>query len=100
MLRDRVHLPLLPQPAETNCGPTCLHAVHGYLGWHDALEAVLAGTGRPPRGGTEAVFLACDALCGGFDATTYTYNLQVCEPIWFGPGVDLAGRLGRKRAEA
>jgi len=40
------------------------------------------------RGGTFAVFLACDALRKGYHAAIYTYNVTVFDPTWFAPGVD------------
>ena len=49
------------------------------------------------RGGTFAIFLACDALRHGYQATIYTYNLMVFDPTWFVPGVDIAERLMRQR---
>lgn len=96
-----MHLPLemLPQPDETTCGPTCLHAVYRYWGRHDTLPNVIARTGRLERGGTVAVFLACDALRQGFDATIYTLNLTVFDPTWFTGGVDIVERLLRQREE-
>lgn len=100
MLPARLHLPvpMQPQPDETTCGPTCLHAVYAYWGRREPLDRVIARTGKLQRGGTVAVFLACDALRQGFEATIYTYNLQVFDPAWFRRGVDLAERLQRQRA--
>lgn len=99
MLRRHVHLPvpLLPQPDETTCGPTCLHAIYRYWGRHEPLDAVIARTGKLARGGTVAVFLACDALRRGFSATIYTYNLSLFDPSWFAPGVNIAERLRRQK---
>src|SRR5580765_1474598 len=79
----RLPVRILPQPDETTCGPTCLHAVYRY--WHDEeeLEDVIGRTGRLELGGTFAVFLACDALRKGYRATIYTYNLNVFDPCWF-----------------
>jgi hypothetical protein len=48
-------------------------------------------------GGTFAVFLACDALRLGYQASIYTYNLTVFDPTWFRPGVDIAERLQCQR---
>ncbi|QTQ38208.1 hypothetical protein [Aromatoleum petrolei] len=101
MLRDRLELPvaMLSQPDETTCGPTCLHAIYRYWGREERLDDVIARTNKLQRGGTVAVFLACDALRHGFDATIYTYNLLVFDPTWFARGVDLAERLQRQRVE-
>jgi len=93
-------VPILPQPDDTTCGPTCLHAVYRYYGDDCSLDEVIESTRTLDQGGTLAVFLACAALRRGYAATIYTYNLQVFDPSWFTtPGVDLAGRL-RRQAEA
>ena len=100
MLRTTLRLPLtiLPQPTETTCGPTCLHAIYRYWGKEEGLEEVIARTRKlETGGGTFAVFLACDALSKGFQATIYTYNLMVFDPTWFAPGVDIAQRLRQQR---
>ncbi len=91
-----LHLPLkiLPQPNETTCGPTCLHSLYNYWGMEESLDEVVGRTRALERGGTFAVFLACDALVHGFNATIYTYNLMVFDPVWFSkPGIDIAERL-------
>ncbi|MCO6435262.1 hypothetical protein C8R30_11641 [Nitrosomonas nitrosa] len=100
-LRSIHHLPvsILPQPDETTCGPTCLHAVYNYWGKRDSLEDIIARTPKLESGsGTFDVFLACDALRNGFQATIYTYNLVVFDPTWFVGGIDIAERLRRQRA--
>ena len=88
---------MLPQPDETTCGPTCLHALYRYWGEKVELAEVIARTHRLRYGGTFAIFLACDALRHGYQATIYTYNLTVFDPTWFVPGVDIAERLERQR---
>ena len=96
-LRLPVHT--LPQPDETTCGPTCLHAVYRYWGETASLDDVIARTHRLERGGTFAVFLGCDALRNGYRAALYTYNVTVFDPTWFTqPGVDIAERLRLQRA--
>ncbi len=89
---------MLPQPDETTCGPTCLHAIYRYWGEDEPLEAVISRTRKlEGSGGTFAVFLACDALRRGYRATIYTYNLMVFDPTWFVPGGDIAERLMLQR---
>jgi hypothetical protein len=88
---------ILPQPDETTCGPTCLHAVYRYWGDDEQLDSVITRTGKLEHGGTFAVFLACDALRKGYKATIYTYNLNVFDPTWFARDVDIADRLLRQR---
>ena len=62
-----------------------------------SLPEVIARTHKMEHGGTFAIFLACDALRQGYQATIYTYNLTVFDPTWFVPGVDIAERLQRQR---
>lgn len=98
-LSFRLPIRMLPQPDETTCGPTCLHAVYDYWGDDTPLSAVIERTHRLEFGGTFATFLACDALRHGYLATLYTYNLTVFDPTWFVPGVDLSERLRQQRRE-
>lgn len=97
---DEFRLPVdtLPQPDETTCGPTCLHAVYRYWGHDEPLDPLIARMHRLEQGGTFAVYLACDALRKGYSATIYTYNVTVFDPTWFkGPDVNIAERLQRQR---
>lgn len=93
----QLELEILPQPDDTTCGPTCLHAVYRY--WRDEipLERVIAEVDPLPGGGTLAVSLACHALRRGYDAEIFTYNLQLFDPTWFVGEVDLAKRLKAQR---
>ena len=79
------HLPLeiLPQPSDTSCGPTCLHAVYRYYGDAIGLEQIIAEVPTLQDGGTLAVLLGCHALRRGYRGTIYTYDLQVFDPTWF-----------------
>ena len=88
---------ILPQPDDFTCGPTCLHAVYRYYGDDLPLEQVIAEVPRLADGGTLDVLLACHALRRGYDATIYTYNVQMFDPTWFEPvRHDLAERLRRQ----
>ena len=80
-----IELPLsiLPQPDDSTCGPTCLHAIYDYYKYTCDLETLIADIKKLDNGGTLAVFLACDALRRGYRATIYTYNLQMFDPTWF-----------------
>ncbi len=87
----------LPQPDETTCGPTCLHAIYRYWGDNEPLAEVVGRLRPMEHGGTLAVFLGCDALRKYYCATIFTYNLLVFDPTWFAPNVDLSERLIRQR---
>ncbi|MFZ5774331.1 MAG: hypothetical protein ACOY3Z_02440 [Thermodesulfobacteriota bacterium] len=83
-----IHLDILPQPDDTTCGPTCLHAVYQYYGDQIPLARVVEEVKQFETGGTLAVFLACHALRRGYKARIYTYNLHVFDPTWFPHGPD------------
>ena len=94
----RHRLDMLPQPDETTCGPTCLQALYGYYDDPVALQDLIDQVPVLEEGGTLAVHLACHALRRGYRAKIYTYNLQVFDPTWFGPGKDvLAEKLLAQR---
>lgn len=95
----RLELDILTQPDDSSCGPTCLHAVYRYLGNPISLEGVLASAERLEDGGTLAVLLGYDALKRGYDATIYTYNLQVFDPSWRELGVEELTRKLEQQAE-
>ena len=86
-----------PQPTDSTCGPTCLHAVYRY--WDDSisLEQTIADIGELSMGGTLAVQLGCHALSRGYGATIHSYNLQLFDPSWFdGTEIDLGAKLRRQ----
>lgn len=78
-----IRFPLLPQPTDTTCGPTCLHALYRFHGKRVPMKRLLRDIRELEGGGTVAVQLALDALKRGFDVQIYTYNLQVFDPTWF-----------------
>ncbi|MEZ6197752.1 MAG: hypothetical protein R3F20_18850, partial [Planctomycetota bacterium] len=71
------------QPDDTTCGPTCLHAVYRHWGLDIPLPQLIREMPKVEGGGTLAVLLGIDALRRGFEATLYTYNLRLFDPIWF-----------------
>jgi hypothetical protein len=94
MERSSIAFEMQPQPTETTCGPTCLHAVYGYYGLDMDLDRVIREVPIVHGGGTYGVHLAMHALEQGFAVRIYTYNLQVFDPTWFvKPGIDLRERL-------
>ena len=82
MVKKQLQVPIAPQPDDTTCGPTCLHAIYAYYDDVLPLADVIAETHHFERGGTLGVFLANHALRRGYDATIYTYNLQIFDPTW------------------
>lgn len=76
-------LKILPQPTETTCGPTCLHALYRYFGDRVSLQRIADEIPYLEEGGTLAVMLGTHALGRGYKATIYTYNLHIFDPTWF-----------------
>jgi len=96
---EGVHLEIQPQPDDTTCGPTCLHAVYGYFGDHLPLRQVIDDCVALEEGGTLAPLLGCHALSRGYRATVFTYNLRVFDPSWFFAGsAPLAEKLTAQMA--
>lgn len=94
----RLSLDMSPQPDDTTCGPTCLHAVYRYFGDELPLDEVIKHVVPLPGGGTLAVTLANHALRRGYSATIHTYNLQLFDPTWFDEPKLLSQRLKEQRA--
>ena len=93
-METRLTLPMLPQPDDTTCGPTCLHAVYNYYNDPIPLGQLIDEVHILEGGGTLEVLLACHALRRGYKATIYTYNLRIFDPTWFDDQpVDLAEKL-------
>jgi len=82
---EGVHLEIQPQPDDTTCGPTCLHAVYRFFQDTISLDQVIAECTQLEGGGTLAPLLGVHALRRGYDAKVYSYNLRVLDPTWFGP---------------
>lgn len=96
-MEHRLNLDILPQPDETTCGPTCLHALYKYFDDDVPLERLIREIPSLHEGGTLAVFLACHALRRGYQAKIYTYNLEMFDPSWFNSEeMDIRDRLSRQ----
>lgn len=95
---NELRLEIRPQPDDTTCGPTCLHAVYRYFGDPLSLEAVIREVRPLETGGTLGVWLACHALRRGYASTIYTYNLQIFDPSWFADPTCIPDKL-RAQAE-
>lgn len=74
---------ILPQPDDYTCGPTCLHAIYNYYNDPVLLHDLIQEVPQLDKGGTLGVLLACHALNRGYNATIFTYNLRVFDPVWF-----------------
>lgn len=85
-MKTDLGLSILPQPDDTTCGPTCLHAVYRYFGDPIGLDEIIRQVTTLDSGGTLAVYLACHALRRGYTASIFTYNLHFFDPTWFAPG--------------
>lgn len=93
-MSERTTFSILPQPDDSTCGPTCLHAVYRFFGDAVELPEVISEVPMLAEGGTLGVFLGCHALERGYDATIYTYNLQMFDPTWFASDrTDLRAKL-------
>ena len=71
------------QPDEVTCGPTCLHAMYQYYDDKISLSQVIQEVKQLKNGGTLAVMMGSHALQRGYQASIYTYNLNVMDPTWF-----------------
>lgn len=97
MSGPKLEIPILLQPTETTCGPTCLHAVYSFYGDKVALEDLIESVPSLLNGGTLAVILGLQALHRGYRAKIYTFNLNVVDPTWFNPlRKDVSLRLLRR----
>lgn len=84
----RLNIDIGAQPDDSACGPTCLHAVYRHFGDTCTLDEVLESVVRVRADdtnypGTLAVMLGNDALRRGYNASLFTFNLQVFDPTWF-----------------
>lgn len=82
-METRLHFEILPQPDDTTCGPTCLHSIYSYYNDDISLSQVIHEVQHLEDGGTLAVLLGCHALKRGYNATLYTFDMQVFDPTWF-----------------
>lgn len=87
---ERVHLgvPVLTQPDDVSCGPTCLTQVLAHHGEARSFSDIEAHVERNPDGGTLGVHLGRAALELGYRVTLYSCNLRVLDPTWAGLSAD------------
>ncbi len=79
----KLDVEILPQPSDSTCGPTSLHAVYAYYGDMISLDDVINEVHYLENGGTLAVYLAIHALKRGYKAKICTYNFELFDPSWF-----------------
>lgn len=84
-MSGKTKYPILRQPDDITCGPTCLHSIYEYYEGGVPLEDVIRGVPMLRGGGTLGAVLGTHALKRGYKAWIYTYNLQVFDPTWFNP---------------
>ncbi len=97
-MKTTLPLDIQSQPSDSTCGPTCLQAIYGYWGHEKTVDEIIAEIPQLETGGTLSVQLACNALENNFDATIFTYNLNLFDPSWFkNPSIDLVDRLQRQQ---
>lgn len=78
-----INFKIKPQPNDTTCGPTCLHAIYQYYQDSIKLKQVIREVQTIKGGGTLGVHLANHALLRKYQVKIYTYNLHVFDPTWF-----------------
>lgn len=92
-------IPIQKQPDETTCGPTCLHTVYKFYDDSIDLDSVINEVRYLENGGTLGSLLAVHALRRGYQATIYSYNLQVFDPTWFDKDSDFLIERIQKQME-
>ena len=98
-MTSKLYLDILPQPDNSTCGPTCLHAIYRYFGDEIPLHQVVSEIPQIETGGTLAVYLAVHALRRGYSAAIYSYNLQIFDPTWANiPAGQIAEKLEHQLA--
>ncbi len=76
-MEARLQFDILPQPDDTTCGPTCLHAIYRYFGDEIPLSQVIREVPSLCGGGTLGVMLGSHALARGYKASLYTSTVTV-----------------------
>jgi hypothetical protein len=88
-MNTEIKLDIKAQPDDESCGPTCLHSLYCYYRDNVPLKRVITEIQKADYGGTLIEILACHALKRGYDATIYTYHVQMFDPTWFAEDGDL-----------
>jgi hypothetical protein len=98
-VQSRLSIPILAQPDDITCGPTCLQAIYRYYGDDAPLSTVIDEVQTLAGGGTLAALLGCHALARGYAAKLYTFDLTLFDITWFDDGgAGLADKLSAQLA--
>lgn len=83
-MKKQISLTIQAQPDDVTCGPSCLYSLYRYYGDTSiTLRQVIDQIERLHHGGTLIEVLACHALRRGFEATLYSYHVDLLDPTWF-----------------
>jgi len=93
-MKTELKFDILAQPDDETCGPTCLHSLYGFYGDKLPLKRVIKEITRSEFGGTLIEILACHALKRGYNATIYTFHVQLFDPTWFADDGELHDPAG------
>ena len=84
-MAGKTKYPILRQPDDITCGPTCLHSIYEFYSDTMELDTVIGEVPMLRGGGTLGALLGLHALQRGYNVAIYSYNLQVFDPTWFKP---------------
>jgi len=93
-MKTELKFEIQAQPDDESCGPTCLHSLYCYYGDNVPLKRVVKEITRADYGGTLIEILANHALKRGYDATVYTFHVQMFDPTWFAEDGELHDPAG------
>lgn len=74
--------PIMRQPDDITCGPTCLHSIYEYYSAGVSLDQVISEVPMLTGGGTLGALLATHAAKRDYNVWIYSYNLKVFDPTW------------------
>jgi hypothetical protein len=92
--------PILRQPDDITCGPTCLHSIYEYYSDAMPLDDVVSEVTMLRGGGTLGALLGTHALKRGYKVWIYSYNLKVFDPTWFQDKLSTSEIIDKLNAQA
>ena len=91
----RLAVDILPQPDETTCGPTCLHAIYRYWQEDEPLSEVIARTGKSSRAARWPYSWRATPCARATAPRSIPITSTVFDPTWFtDPTVEIAHAAG------